>query len=72
MTDGGGDNISLSPVEAMAATRHLVMEEISRRLLLVEQHLDACDSECDRALMEIWRLTRWVEARAGRNELKAS
>jgi hypothetical protein len=64
-----GDDIELTPVQAMAGTRHLVLEDISRRLVQVEQRFDLCDAECDRALMEIWRLTRWVEARVRRNEL---
>jgi hypothetical protein len=63
-----GEDIELTPIQAMAATRHLVFDEISRRLHEVERRFDFCDPECDRALMEIWRLTRWVEARVGRNE----
>jgi hypothetical protein len=62
-----GESIELTPVQAMAATRHLVLEEISKRLNQVEDRFDLCDAECDRALMEIWRLTRWVEARIQRN-----
>jgi hypothetical protein len=61
------DTIEISPAEAMAATRHLVLLDISRRLLLIEQRVDGCDTECDRALMEMWRLLRWVEGRVGRN-----
>jgi hypothetical protein len=56
----------------MAATRHLVLLEVSRRLLNVEQRFEHCDSECDRALMEIWRLTKWVEGRVRRNDSEGS
>lgn len=59
--------IEIGPAEAMAATRHLVLLDISRRLLLIEQQVDGCDTECDRALMEMWRLLKWVEGRVGRN-----
>lgn len=65
--DDGAIEIDLSPAQAMAGTRHLVLLDLSRRLLLVEQQLDGCDTECDRALMEIWRLVRWVEGRVDRN-----
>lgn len=59
--------IGIGPAEAMAATRHLVLLDISRRLLLIEQQADGCDTECDRALMETWRLLKWVEGRVDRN-----
>lgn len=63
-----GDEIEFNHIEAMAATRHLVLGDVSRRLMNVEQHFDSCDAECDRALAEIWRLARWIEARVQRNE----
>jgi hypothetical protein len=63
----GADNIELDPAKAMEGTRHLVLFDVSRRLLLVEQEIDYCDAECDRALLEVRRLLKWVEGRLVRN-----
>jgi len=53
---------------AMAATRSLVLAELGRRLQRQMGRLQSWDSECDRALQEMWRLLRWIEGRASRNE----
>jgi hypothetical protein len=65
-SDGGA--IELSHLDGMAATRHLVLLDVSRQMLNVEQRLQHCDPECDRALMEIRRLVIWVASRVERNE----
>lgn len=59
--------IELDEATAMAGTRHLVLLDVSRRLLNIEQQLEHCDTECDRALLEMWRLLKWVEGRVNRN-----
>jgi hypothetical protein len=56
----------------MAATRHLVLLDVSRRMLNIEQRLEHGDPECDRALMEIRRLVIWVASRVERNETIAA
>ena len=68
MLTNRGEDIQITPNQAMAATRHLVLDDISRRLAVVEERTGSCDPECDRALTEIWRLARWIEARIGRND----
>jgi hypothetical protein len=67
MPGGDVEDIRLEPDKALEGTRHLVLFDISKRLLLIEQEVDFCDSECDRALGEVWRLLRWIEGRLGRN-----
>jgi hypothetical protein len=68
MVEGGGvDDIELDPGKALEGTRHLVIFDISKRLLMIEQEVDFCDTECDRALNEVWRLLHWVEGRLRRN-----
>ncbi len=53
---------------AMEATRPLVVAAMVKRLQGLEEHLDSWDAECDRALSEMWWLTRWIEGRVSRNE----
>lgn len=65
--DAGGRN-EFDPLEAMAATRPLVVGEMIRRLECLQQRLDRWDPECDRALSDIWWLTRWIEGRVARNQ----
>lgn len=68
MADGGRlDQFALNPTKALEATRHLVLLDISNRLLKLEQEVDYCDAECDRALAEVRRLLRWVDGRLSRN-----
>ena len=67
ITGGGVDDFHLDPNKALEGTRHLVLFDISKRLLMIEQEVDFCDPECDRALGEVWRLLHWVEGRLGRN-----
>jgi hypothetical protein len=66
---GGGsvDDFELGEEKALEGTRHLVVFDISKRLLKIEQEIDLCDTECDRALGEIWRLLHWIEGRLTRN-----
>lgn len=66
MSLGGQDRFD--PVKAMAVTRPLVVEEMVRRLGALGLQLDDWDPECDRALSEMWWLTRWIEGRVARNE----
>lgn len=63
-----GEQDQFDPVQAMEATRPLVVEEMVRRLGVLSDRLDSWDSECDRALSEMWWLTRWIEGRVNRNE----
>lgn len=65
--DAGGTD-EFDPLEAMAATRPLVVGEMIRRLECLQQRLDRWDPECDRALSDIWWLTRWIEGRVTRNQ----
>ena len=55
-------------VQAMAATRSLVVAEMLHRLQELERRLDSWDFECDRALSEMWWLVRWIEGRVSRNQ----
>lgn len=64
---GGVDDIELGPAKALEGTRHLVLFDISKRLLMIEQEMEYCDTECDRALGEVWRLLHWIEGRLARN-----
>ena len=61
-------HMDFDPLAAMAATRPMVISELLSRLGDLSAKLDYWDSECDRALAEIWRLTRWIEGRVGRNQ----
>lgn len=64
---GGVDDFELDPNKALEGTRHLVLFDISKRLLMIEQEVEFCDAECDRALAEVWRLLHWTEGRLARN-----
>lgn len=63
-----GEHDTFDPLKAMEATRPLVVEEMVRRLGALGGRLGSWDSECDRALSEMWWLTRWIEGRVTRNE----
>lgn len=64
----GKQPTEFDPVAAMEATRPMVLAELLTRIRRLQDLADHWDSECDRALTEIWWLTRWIEGRAGRNE----
>ncbi|MDA8045057.1 MAG: hypothetical protein M0Z30_07460 [Actinomycetota bacterium] len=67
MSNDSADEIFLDEALALRGTRHLVLSELRRRVAEVERDSDRCDVECDRALMEAWRLLKWVEGRMTRN-----
>lgn len=67
MTPDSGREIFFDEALAMRGTRHLVLSELIRRVREVEQASEFCDVECDRALMEAWRLLKWIEGRIQRN-----
>lgn len=64
----GNHHTDFDPVAAMEATRPMVMGELLKRFRRLLEMADHWDSECDRALTEIWWLTRWIEGRATRNQ----
>lgn len=68
MTPEPSPRVVFDEVLALRATRHLVLDELHRRIEAVEARSELCDAECDRALAEAWRMFKWIEGRMRRND----
>ncbi|MDE3205897.1 MAG: hypothetical protein KGQ66_16945 [Acidobacteriota bacterium] len=68
MTPNSSPPVVFDEVLALRGTRHLVLEELHRRIEAVEARSELCDAECDRALAEAWRMLKWIDGRMKRNE----
>ena len=68
MTPDSSPRVVFDEVLALRGTRHLVLDELQRRIEAVEARSELCDAECDRALAEAWRLLKWIDGRMKRNE----